>query len=156
MERMAVRKRTGGDQSGRNKYLQPGGPILAEQELCRLEGFHCEYPLQRCSQESQCYLPLTTVCSAYLRLSEEERATLRAIGVREAKMEAELRKQAQRHSHWEEKAVAKEQVGQQPEALYLHSGVTFAKYQDAYVWGVHWQQVVSKKMSPTVAWLRRQ
>ena len=82
-----------------------------------------------------------------MKLSDEEKNMLRAIGEQEAKEEREKQKTAVRKTHWEQKAIERTQVGQQ--ALYLKSGVTFSQYQEAYIWGV--KQIVAQKMQPIVA-----
>ncbi len=84
--------------------------MLAAPELCRLQGFHRDYPLQRWSLE--CCVPRSTLQSAYFQLCEEEKAVLRAIGENKAKLEQETVAKQAKQCHWEQKALAKEQVGQ--------------------------------------------
>ena len=63
---------------------------MAARELCRLEGFHGEYSLRQWAME--CELPKTTLRNQYVKLSDEEKDVLRAIGDLEAKEQVKKQK----------------------------------------------------------------
>jgi hypothetical protein len=142
-----MRKLAVGEISGQDAFAGSAGAKKAAQECFRLQGLHGKYALHRWA--SKCGVARSTLQDNVDKISEEERAGLRMVGILERQRGLDETALLLQEEIWEKtlRAAAKQQVGQ--DALYLDSGVSFSIYAEAHKWGV--ELVVSAMMTPTEA-----